>query len=147
MATNLSPDPEGSKKPGSLPELHQEIERLRERLATVEAERDEFAQQNSELFVLQQVFSTINSTLEINDILSMVLRETLLLALIGVAAGLAAAGAMTRLASAMLYNLKPTDPLTFIAAAFLLTIIALASGFLPARRASGVDPMHALRHE
>jgi diguanylate cyclase (GGDEF)-like protein len=74
MATNLSLDPEGSKKPGSLPELHQEIERLRERLATVEAERDEFAQQNSELFVLQQVFSTINSTLEINDILSMVLR-------------------------------------------------------------------------
>jgi predicted permease len=80
-------------------------------------------------------------------VLSMVLRETLLLALIGVAAGLAAAGAMTRLAAAMLYNLKPTDPLTFIAAAFLLTIIALASGFLPARRASGVDPMHALRHE
>jgi diguanylate cyclase (GGDEF)-like protein len=74
MATNLSPDPEGSKKPGSLAELHSEVERLRERLASVEAERDEFAQQNSELFVLQQVFSTINSTLEINDILSMVLR-------------------------------------------------------------------------
>ena len=74
MATNLSPGPEGSPKPGNLAELHQEIERLRERLATVEAERDEFAQQNSELFVLQQVFSTINSTLEINDILSMVLR-------------------------------------------------------------------------
>jgi diguanylate cyclase (GGDEF)-like protein len=74
MATNLSPDPEGSKKPGNIAELHQEVERLRERLASVEAERDEFAQQNSELFVLQQVFSTINSTLEINDILSMVLR-------------------------------------------------------------------------
>jgi diguanylate cyclase (GGDEF)-like protein len=74
MATNLSPDPQGSQKPGSLAELHEEVERLRERLALVEAERDEFAQQNSELFVLQQVFSTINSTLEINDILSMVLR-------------------------------------------------------------------------
>jgi diguanylate cyclase (GGDEF)-like protein len=74
MATNLSPDPEGSKKPATLAELLQEVERLRNRLATVEAERDEFAQQNSELFVLQQVFSTINSTLEINDILSMVLR-------------------------------------------------------------------------
>lgn len=60
MATNLSPDPEGSKKLDSLAELHQELERLRERLALVEAERDEFAQQNSELFVLQQVFSTIN---------------------------------------------------------------------------------------
>jgi len=80
-------------------------------------------------------------------VLSMVLRETLLLALIGIAAGLASAAAVTRLAATMLYNLKPTDPLTFVAAAFLLTIIALASGFIPARRASSVDPMHALRHE
>jgi len=80
-------------------------------------------------------------------VLSMVLRETLLLALIGVAAGLAAAAALTRLAATMLYNLKPTDPLTFIASALLLTIIALASGFFPARRASSIDPMHALRHE
>jgi predicted permease len=80
-------------------------------------------------------------------VLSMILRETLLLALIGIVAGLAAAAALTRLASAMLYNLKPTDPLTFIAAALLLTIIALASGFHPARRAASVDPMHALRHE
>ncbi|HET9097868.1 MAG TPA: GGDEF domain-containing protein [Candidatus Baltobacteraceae bacterium] len=55
-------------------ELLAEIERLRSRIAMVEAERDEYAQQNSELFVLQQVFSTINSTLDINDILSMVLR-------------------------------------------------------------------------
>jgi len=55
-------------------ELVHEIERLRSRIAMLEAERDEYAQQNEELFVLQQVFSTINSTLEINDILSMVLR-------------------------------------------------------------------------
>ncbi|MGB6984472.1 MAG: GGDEF domain-containing protein [Candidatus Aquilonibacter sp.] len=55
-------------------ELQEEIERLRARIAGLEAERDEYAQQNAELFVLQQVFSTINSTLEINDILSMVLR-------------------------------------------------------------------------
>src|SRR5579863_5364664 len=55
-------------------ELRKELENLRARIATVEAERDEYAQQNAELFVLQQVFSTINSTLEINDILSMVLR-------------------------------------------------------------------------
>jgi diguanylate cyclase (GGDEF)-like protein len=51
-----------------------EIERLRSRIAMLEAERDEYAEQNAELFVLQQVFSTINSTLDINDILSMVLR-------------------------------------------------------------------------
>jgi diguanylate cyclase (GGDEF)-like protein len=55
-------------------ELLREIERLRSRIAMAEAERDEYAQQNAELFVLQQVFSTINSTLDINDILSMVLR-------------------------------------------------------------------------
>jgi diguanylate cyclase (GGDEF)-like protein len=50
------------------------LEELRAQLAVVEAERDEYAQRNTELFVLQQVFSTINSSLEINDILSMVLR-------------------------------------------------------------------------
>lgn len=54
--------------------LRCENERLRSRIAMLEAERDEYAQQNAELFVLQQVFSTINSTLDINDILSMVLR-------------------------------------------------------------------------
>jgi diguanylate cyclase (GGDEF)-like protein len=74
MASNLSRDPKGSAAPVDLSELHTEVERLRTRVAMVEAERDEFAQQNAELFVLQQVFSTINSTLEINDILSMVLR-------------------------------------------------------------------------
>jgi diguanylate cyclase (GGDEF)-like protein len=73
MASNLSGDP-GPQQPPDVAELHMELERLRARVAEVEAERDEFAQQNAELFVLQQVFSTINSTLEINDILSMVLR-------------------------------------------------------------------------
>jgi diguanylate cyclase (GGDEF)-like protein len=55
-------------------ELLHDIERLKSRIAMLEAERDEYAQQNAELFVLQQVFATINSTLDINDILSMVLR-------------------------------------------------------------------------
>ncbi len=81
------------------------------------------------------------------SVLSMILRETLLLALIGIVAGLASAAALTRLAATLLYNLKPTDPLTFIAAASLLTLIALAAGFIPARRASTVDPISALRHE
>jgi len=54
--------------------LLSEIQRLQKLVAGLEAERDEYAQQYAELFVLQQVFSTINSTLEINDILSMVLR-------------------------------------------------------------------------
>ena len=75
MGTNLS----GAAAQAALQEpekaeLLREIERLRSRIAMLEAERDEYAQQNAELFVLQQVFSTINSTLDINDILSMVLR-------------------------------------------------------------------------
>ena len=70
------------------------------------------------------------------SVLSMVLRETLLLAFIGVTAGLAAAAALTRLAASMLYNLKPNDLLTFAAAALLLVTIALAAGFAPARRAA-----------
>ncbi len=68
MGMNLSAGPH------EVAELLEEIERLKGRIAVLEAERDEYAQQNAELFVLQQVFSTINSTLEINDILSMVLR-------------------------------------------------------------------------
>ena len=63
-----------SAQSASNADLQEEIERLRSRIAILEAERDEYAQQNAELFVLQQVFSTINSTLDINDILSMVLR-------------------------------------------------------------------------
>jgi predicted permease len=82
-----------------------------------------------------------------SQVLSMVLRETFLLAFIGIIAGLAAAAALTRLAESMLYNLKPTDPLTFSAAALLLVVIALAAGFIPARRAARVDPIDALRHE
>jgi ABC-type antimicrobial peptide transport system permease subunit len=77
----------------------------------------------------------------------MILRETFLLAFIGIAAGLVGAAALTRLATSMLYELTPTDPLTFGSAALLLVAIALAAGFTPARRASRVDPMTALRHE
>ena len=74
MGANLSPDESGFDKFPAVAPLLEELERLRSRVALLEAERDEYAQQNAELFVLQQVFSTINSTLEVNDILSMVLR-------------------------------------------------------------------------
>lgn len=75
MGLNLSgTDAQSGPESADAAELRREIERLRSRIALLEAERDEYAQQNAELFVLQQVFSTINSTLEINDILSMVLR-------------------------------------------------------------------------
>ncbi len=75
MAANLYPDPPGPRpRPATVPELLAEIERLEQRVSLLEDERDEYAQQNAELFVLQQVFSTINSALDITDILSMVLR-------------------------------------------------------------------------
>jgi diguanylate cyclase (GGDEF)-like protein len=75
MGGNLSPETTGNPHGvTNVADLLKEIERLRSRASILEAERDEYAQQNAELFVLQQVFSTINSTLDINDILSMVLR-------------------------------------------------------------------------
>lgn len=70
LSTGLQPVSDGDERAA----LHAEVERLQSRIAMLEAERDEYAQQNAELFVLQQVFSTINSTIDINDILSMVLR-------------------------------------------------------------------------
>jgi ABC-type antimicrobial peptide transport system permease subunit len=77
----------------------------------------------------------------------MILRETSSLALFGITAGLAAAFSLTRFVRTMLFGLQPTDPATFIPAALLLLVIAIAAGYGPARRASRIDPMQALRHE
>ena len=77
----------------------------------------------------------------------LVLRETLLLALIGVAIGLPAALAATRLTEGLLFELKPTDPLTIAMATLVMISIATLAGYLPARRAARVDPMVALRHD
>jgi predicted permease len=81
------------------------------------------------------------------QILQMVLREALVLAAIGIAIGLPAAWAATRSISTMLYGLKATDPLTILAATLLTAAVAALAGYLPARRASHVDPMVALRYE
>lgn len=81
------------------------------------------------------------------DILRLVLAQGTRLALIGVAAGIAAALGLTQLMSAILYGVSPVDPLTFGVVAMLLTSIALAACYLPARRAMRVDPMVALRYE
>jgi len=81
------------------------------------------------------------------DVLKSVLRNGSMLALIGIAVGLGAAFALTRLMSALLYNVSPTDPLTFIIDAALLAAIALIACYIPARRATRVDPLVALRHE
>jgi predicted permease len=80
-------------------------------------------------------------------VLWMVLKESLLLLGIGIALGVPATLAATRLVQAQLFGLSPSDPFTLTAAVFLIAIVTLAAAFFPARRAAKVDPMVALRYE
>ena len=77
----------------------------------------------------------------------MVLRETLYLVLAGLVIGVPAALLLARLISTQLFGMSPADPITLIAAALILTLVALLAGYLPARRASRVNPLTALRYE
>lgn len=81
------------------------------------------------------------------DVLRMVLGDGARMAFVGIGIGFIAALALTRLMATMLYGIKPTDPLTFASVAILLCAIALLACFLPAHRATRVDPMVALRYE
>jgi putative ABC transport system permease protein len=81
------------------------------------------------------------------DVLKLVVGQGMKLASIGLALGLAVAVAMTRLMEKLLFGVSPTDPLTFIVVALMITIVALLACWLPARRAARVDPMIALRSE
>jgi predicted permease len=81
------------------------------------------------------------------DVLWLVLRQSLTVVLIGIAFGFALALVCTRLVSSFLYGLSPTDPGAIALATLLLLLVALAACYLPARRATKVDPMIALRHE
>jgi predicted permease len=80
-------------------------------------------------------------------VLGMVLREAAWIAAIGVLIGLGAALGLGRVVASMLYGLKSWDPATLIGCALLLGLVALGASWIPARRAAGVDPMQALRHE
>jgi predicted permease len=77
----------------------------------------------------------------------MILRESTGLAIAGVVLGVAAALLLTRLVKSMLYGIEPWDPLTMVGGVVILQAVAVAASWIPARRAAGVQPMEALRHE
>lgn len=81
------------------------------------------------------------------DVLRLVLGRGLRLTLGGLLIGLIGAVALTRFMSALLFGVTPTDPVTFVIVPAVLALVALAASYLPARRATRVDPLNALRYE
>ena len=81
------------------------------------------------------------------DVRRMVVKQGMRLALLGVFLGMAAALALTRTMASLLYGVKPWDPAAIVSVAVLLSAVALLATYVPARRASRVDPMIALRYE
>jgi ABC-type antimicrobial peptide transport system permease subunit len=81
------------------------------------------------------------------DVLKLVIRQGMIVTAAGIAIGLAASLGLTRLIANLLYGIAATDAVTFAALSLLLLTVALLACWLPARRASGVDPMIALRSE
>jgi putative ABC transport system permease protein len=81
------------------------------------------------------------------QVLNLVLRRVAVVTLAGIGIGLVLALAMTRLTETLLYDVKPNDPSTFVVVSLVMALVALAASYLPARRASRIDPMQALRAE
>ena len=84
---------------------------------------------------------------ETGEVLKMVIRQGMVIAAIGVALGLAGGAAVSRVLSVALYGVNPIDPMSFGAAAILLLSVALLANYIPAKRATRIDPIIALRYE
>jgi putative ABC transport system permease protein len=80
-------------------------------------------------------------------VLRLILRQGMLLVLIGVVVGLALSFGLTRIMASFLYGVTATDPVTFVFVAVVLSLVALLANYIPARRATKVDPLIALRNE
>jgi putative ABC transport system permease protein len=81
------------------------------------------------------------------DIFSLVLKQGIILALIGVGIGLAAAIGLSKVVASVLYGISATDPVTFISVAVIMIAVAVVACFFPARKATKVDPLTAMRYE
>jgi putative ABC transport system permease protein len=82
-----------------------------------------------------------------HDVVRMIVRQGIVLIVIGITTGLAGSFALTRILASLLYEVKPVDPSVFLATALLLGLVALFACYIPARRATKVDPLVALRYE
>ena len=84
---------------------------------------------------------------ERRDVLRLVLRQGAKLALAGEGLGILVALGVTRLMASLLFGIRASDPITYIGVGLVLTVVALTASYIPARRATRVDPMIALRYE
>jgi putative ABC transport system permease protein len=80
-------------------------------------------------------------------ILKLILAESLQIVLLGLGIGLVASFGLMRLLSSLLYEVKPNDPIIFVAVSVVLLVAAIAAAYVPARRASRIDPIVALRYD